>query len=201
MADVYEAAILEQVKTGPKTMSEIVQVTKKNEKTLNKRARSLVQEGILCDAIIEVGTERGFRLVHLYYFPQDEKIIKSGRWEPIYLRFNASLHTCVKEAILTLMKKNLYYPTIEEIAREVRVNPNSKELKDAIYAVAKEVEWRPPADEELALVRSVTDRVTLLAKYIEKGIEKEWLKFCTEEEIKKAKNPLYMKIGDKVSIL
>jgi len=98
----------------------------------------------------------------------------------------------IKEIVEDLKPELLRYPTIKEIAVKIGMSPGSMELTSRLYAVAAEVDWREPTDEEVERTVGKT-RLEVIVELLKLNPDSDWLKnYCKEEEIEEASKLLLL---------
>lgn len=177
-----EDEVLAHLRVGPKTAEELVKLVDVSRKTLYKRMRDLTeQKKVLLFPLYANG-----HWVSLYALPhhRDLAVAISG-----YIpadRGVQGLESRLGDALVVLRLKMCRNPDVDEMALELGENPEDRSVRDAIYRVASQMNWRPPTADERKRADRERELILQLAAWLRKG-HLENLKGRPEPMVKKAK--------------
>jgi hypothetical protein len=135
--------LIEHLKAGPKTASELLKLSSLSRRTLYKRMNYYVKKG---DVVI-LPMKMKDQWVSLFALKEHEEVAMEISGYMPYRR-TLGIEKKIVDALSMLRAKLLRNPTPEEIAVAIREDPEDGEVRRAIYRTASKAGWRPPTKEE-----------------------------------------------------
>ncbi|MEM3086096.1 MAG: hypothetical protein QXO51_07530 [Halobacteria archaeon] len=174
--------LLEHLRSGPKTATELRSLTKVSLRTLYKNVNRLVA----AERVVVMPLRTRNQWTSLFALPEQAELAYDiCGFEPRGKVLG--MEKRIAPAISELRERLLRNPTIEEVLIRLRESPENKDLREAIYRVGLKLEWFPPSSAEIKGAEERLKRVRTLAGLIRKGIIR---KGVNEEEMRLAQEYL-----------
>lgn len=161
-----EGPLLETLRTGPKGSRELLRLSGLSKRTLYHRLGRMEKEG----SIKVFPLRQRDRWASLYSLPEHAHLAaKLSKFEPLQ-EVPEAFQASIRKAVDVLRRRLMRNPDMEEIAAELRESPEADGFRRAVYQVAGEMGWRPPAPRELQEASDKLKHVLALASLLKKGI-------------------------------